>query len=60
MFNSRLGNFVTGFMISEESGNRFFPTAVTDYWQDEGRVSPRGPTKAVNIGFFVDIYGGNC
>ena len=30
---SRLGNSVTGFMISDESGNRFFPTAVTDYWQ---------------------------
>ena len=29
---SRLGNSVTGFMISDESGNRFFPTAVTDYW----------------------------
>ena len=22
-------------MISDESGNRFFPTAVTDYWQDK-------------------------
>ena len=32
---SRLGNSVTGFMISDESGNRFFPTAVTDYWQDK-------------------------
>ena len=31
----RLGNSVTGFMISDESGNRFFPTAVTDYWQDK-------------------------
>ena len=27
----RLGNLVTGFMISDESGNRFFPTAVTAY-----------------------------
>ena len=32
---SRLGNLVTGFMISDESGNRFFRTAVTDYWQDK-------------------------
>ena len=32
---ARLGNSVTGFMISDESGNRFFPTAVTDYWQDK-------------------------
>ena len=32
---SRLGNSVTGFMISDESCNRFFPTAVTDYWQDK-------------------------
>ena len=28
---TRLGNSVTVFMISDESGNRFFPTAVTDY-----------------------------
>ena len=32
--SSRLGNLVTDFMISDESGNRFFPTPVTDYWQD--------------------------
>ena len=32
---SRIGNSVTGFMISDESGNRFFPTGVTDYWQDK-------------------------
>ena len=34
-FTSRLGNSVTGFKISDESGNRFFPTAVKDYWQDK-------------------------
>ena len=34
-FDPRLGNLVTGFMISDESGNRFFRTAVTDYWQDK-------------------------
>ena len=32
---SRLRNSLAGFMISDESGNRFFPTAVTDYWQDK-------------------------
>ena len=37
--NSRLGNSVTGFMISDESGNRFFPTAVTDYWQDPAGIA---------------------
>ena len=36
---SRLGNSVTGFMISDESGNRFFPTAVTDYWQDRAGIA---------------------
>ena len=36
--NSQLGNLVTGFMISEESGNRFFLTAVTDYWQDRAGI----------------------
>ena len=36
---SRLGNLVTGFMISDESGNRFFPTAVTDYWQDRAGIT---------------------
>ena len=30
---SRLGNLVAAFMISDECGNRFFPTAATDYWQ---------------------------
>ena len=25
-------------MISDESGNRFFPTAVTDYWQDRAGI----------------------
>ena len=35
----RLGNSVTGFMISDESGNRFFPTAVTDYWQDRAGIA---------------------
>ena len=35
----RLGNLVTGFMISDESGNRFFPTAVTDYWQDRAGIT---------------------
>ena len=36
---ARLGNLVTGFMISDESGNRFFPTAVTDYWQDRAGIA---------------------
>ena len=57
---SRLGNLVTGFMISDESGNRFFPTAVTDYWQDQGCLSARGPTKTLNIGIIIDVYGGDC
>ena len=35
---TRLGNLVTGFMISDESGNRFFPIAVTDYWQDRAGI----------------------
>ena len=26
-------------MISDESGNRFFPTAVTDYWQDRAGIA---------------------
>ena len=37
--STRLGNYVTGFMISDESGNRFFPTAVTDYWQDRAGIA---------------------
>ena len=36
---TRLGNYVTGFMISDESGNRFFPTAVTDYCQDREGIA---------------------
>ena len=26
-------------MISDESGNRFFPTAVKDYWQDRAGIA---------------------
>ena len=36
---SRLGNLITGFMISDESGNRFFPTAATDYWQGRAGIA---------------------
>ena len=35
MTSSWSGNLVTGFVISDESGNRFFLTAVADYWQDK-------------------------
>ena len=59
-YEARLRNLVTGFMISDESGNRFFPTAVTDYWQDQGCLSAWGPTKTLNIGIIIDVYGGDC
>ena len=36
---TRLGNYVTDFMISDESGNRFFLTAGTDYWQDRAVIA---------------------
>ena len=36
---SRLGNSVTGFMISDESGDRFFQTAVREYWQDRAGIA---------------------
>ena len=39
LLRTRLGNLVTGFMISDEFGNRFFPTAVTDYWQDRAGIA---------------------
>ena len=57
---SRLGNLVTGFMISDQSGNRFFPTALTDYWQDQGYLSARESMKKLNIGIIIDVYGGIC
>ena len=36
---SRIGNLVAGFMISDEFGNRFFPTAATDYWQSPAGIA---------------------
>ena len=38
---SRLENLVAGFMISDECGNRFFPTAATDYWQCPAGIACR-------------------
>ena len=47
---TRLGNSVTGFMISYESGNRFFPTAVTDYWQDKAACRHKDQRKRQILG----------